>query len=104
MTGDSVMQFGNFNIGMVKSQGPVDQRAAHEQMINAVLAIRAHVSESDRTLIDNTLGILDTDGPVDRQRFRQALGTIGGIAALLGATGAPVIEAIGGVMEAFGLS
>ena len=103
MTGDSVMQFGNFNIGMVKSQGPVDQRAAHEQMINAVLAIRAHVSDADRSVIDDSLGVLDTDGPVDRRRFRQALGTIGGIAALLGATGAPVIESIGKVMEAFGL-
>ncbi|QQM41453.1 hypothetical protein [Streptomyces liliifuscus] len=104
MTGDSVMQFGNFNIGMVKSQGPVDQRAAHEQMIDAVLAIRAHVPEPDRAVIDDSLSILDTDGPVDRGRFRQALGAIGGIAALLGATGAPVIESIGNVMEAFGLS
>lgn len=103
MTGDSVMQFGNFNIGVVKNQGPVDQRAAHEQMVNAVLALRARVSEADRAVIDDSLGVIDTDGPVDRQRFRQALGSIGGIAALLGATGAPVIEAISGVMEAFGL-
>ncbi|MFE3600720.1 hypothetical protein ACFXP3_19215 [Streptomyces sp. NPDC059096] len=103
MSGDSVTQFGNFNIGIIKSQGPVDARAAHQQMINAAWELRNHVPDADRALIDDSLSVINHDGPVDRQRFRQALAGIGGVAALVGGAGAPVIEAISRLMEALGL-
>ncbi|MFI6702203.1 hypothetical protein ACIBJC_25085 [Streptomyces sp. NPDC050509] len=103
MSGDSVTQFGNFNIGIVKSQGPLDARTAHAQMVNAALALRGQVQGADQAVIDDSLSVINHDGPVDRQRFRQALANIGGIAALVGGVGVPVIEAISRLMEAFGL-
>ncbi|MER7051675.1 MULTISPECIES: hypothetical protein [unclassified Streptomyces] len=103
MSGDSVTQFGNQNIGIIKNQGAVDPQAALQQMIGAALSLREQVSADDRAVIDTALDVIRDQGPADPGRFRQALAGIAGIAALVGEVGAPALGAATRLMEALGL-
>ncbi|MGW3293926.1 hypothetical protein ACWC9S_08165 [Streptomyces xiamenensis] len=94
MSGDMVVQFGNNNIGIVKSQGSLDQRAAYDQMIEQVRALRARVPAADHAALDESLDTLEEDGVLEGGRFRQALRNVLGIAAMVGPAGTSVKEAV----------
>ncbi|GAB2763766.1 hypothetical protein [Streptomyces bullii] len=103
MNGDSVLQFGNGNIGIIKAQGVPDPQAALEQMISAALALRDRVSTDDQQVIDTALDVIRDGGAADPGRLRQALAGIAGIAALVGEVGAPVLGAVRTLTQAVGL-
>ena len=101
--GDEVTQHGNHNIGMIKNQGPADPQAAFREMINAVQILRGQVSASDRQVIDESMRAIGTGGNVEKGTLRRALGSIAGVATMVGEVGIPVLQSIRAVMAAFGL-
>ena len=104
MSGDSVMQWGDGNIGIIKNQGAMAPQAALEQLINAALVLREQVPASEREVIETSLDVLREGATQDRGRFRRALASIAGIATLVGDVGAPVLGATKKLMEAVGLN
>ncbi|NUP62017.1 MAG: hypothetical protein HOW71_07545 [Nonomuraea sp.] len=102
MSGDSVMQWGDHNIGIVKSEGAVSAQDALEQLVRAALQLRERVSASEREVIDGSVAVLRA-GEQDRGRLRRALVSVAGVAALVGDVGAPVLGAAERLMEAAGL-
>jgi hypothetical protein len=101
--GDEVTQHGDHNIGMIKNQGPVDPKAALQEMISSVRALRGMLSEADREVIDESMETVGAGENAERQHLRRALGNIAGVATMVGQVGVPVIEAIQKVKEAFGI-
>ncbi|MCX4881343.1 MULTISPECIES: hypothetical protein [unclassified Streptomyces] len=103
MSGDSVMQWGDGNIGIIKNQGAASPQAALVQLVEAALALREQVPASDRQVFDTSVEVLRAGGTQDRGRLRRALASIAGIAALVGEVGAPVVSAVNSLVEAAGL-
>jgi hypothetical protein len=101
--GDEVTQYGDYNIGMIKSQTPVDPQAALREMINAVQVLRGQVSVTDRQVIDEAMETISAEDVSNKRSWRRALSDIAGIAAVVGQVGAPVVESVRKVMAAFGL-
>lgn len=100
--GDQVNQIGNHNIGIIKQEAADPQAALHE-MIKAVEVLRGTVSSDDRAMIDESMQVVRSGDDADKGRLRAALRNIAGVAAMVGQVGVPVIEAIRGVMKAFGI-
>jgi hypothetical protein len=98
--GDNVIQNGDHNIGVIKNQEP---QIALQELVSLVAILRGQVPEEDRGVIDKSIGTIQSGGHGDRGALRRALGTIAGIAALVGEVGVPVIEAVRKVTAAFGL-
>ncbi|MFG2791264.1 hypothetical protein [Streptomyces sp. NPDC048419] len=103
MSGDSVMQWGDHNIGIVKSEGAISPQAALEQLVGAALQLRERVSASECAVIDSSVEALRAGGDQDPGRLRRALASIAGVAALVGDVGVPVVGAANRLMEAAGL-
>ena len=101
--GDEVTQYGDYSIGMIKNQAPADPQAAFREMINAVQVLRGQVSAADRQVIDESMKAIGTGGNVEKGTLRRALGSIAGVATMVGEVGVPVIQSIHAVMAAFGL-
>jgi hypothetical protein len=101
--GDEVTQYGAHSIGMIKNQGAADPQAAFREMFNAVQVLRGQVSVADRQVIDESMKAIGTGGNVEKGTLRRALGSIAGVATMVGEVGVPVIQSIHAVMAAFGL-
>jgi hypothetical protein len=98
--GDSVIQNGDHNIGVIKNQDP---QIALRELISLVAILRGQIPEGDRGVIDESIETIQSGGHGDTGALRRALGTIAGIAAVVGEVGVPVIEAVRKVTAAFGL-
>lgn len=104
ISGDSVVQFGGHdNIGKIVNQAPADPRAALEEVIRLAEALRGRVPPADAQVIDKSVGVLRYGDALDHNTLRRALGNIGGIAALVGQVGVPVIEAVRSFLSALGI-
>ena len=104
VSGDSVAQFGGQgNIGKIVNQASSDPRTALEEVIRLAEALRGQVSRADAQVIDESVRVLRHGDASDYGTLRRALGNIAGIAALIGQTGAPVIEAVRSVLSALGI-
>jgi hypothetical protein len=101
--GDEVTQYGDHNVGMIKSQTPADLQAALRDMVHAVRILRGQVSVADRHVIDEAMDTISAGDTSHRQSWRRALGDIAGIATVVGQVGAPVVESVRKVMAAFGV-
>lgn len=101
--GDNFKVDGAHNIGKIGTQNnaPQDPRAALQELISLVEVLRGRVQEDDRAVLDESLDTLTEDG-VERGAFRRALGSISGVALLVGEVGLPVAEAVRRVMALFG--
>jgi hypothetical protein len=100
---NSVGQFGGRdNIGKIVNQAPADPRTVLEEFIRLAEALRGQVPPADAKVIDESVGILRYGDASDHNTLRRALGSIAGIAALVGQVGAPVVEAVRSVMSALG--
>jgi hypothetical protein len=101
--GDKVSVRGQHNVGVIKNQGTTDPREALQEMINAVHVLRGQVSAADRQVIDESMNIVRQADRVEKGALRRALGNIAGVATMVGQVGAPVIESVRAVMNAFGM-
>lgn len=102
--GDNFSVGGTGNIGKVQNNfGPVDQRAAYDDLLRALQALRQQVPAGDRQVIDEQLGIISAGPDQDPGTLRRALGTVAGVATVVGQVGAPVVEAVRKVMTALSL-
>ena len=101
--GDTVIQHGDYNVGVIKSQGPADPRSALQEMSSALQVLRGQVSAADRQVIDESLDAIGTGGDVEKGTLRRALAGIAGVATMVGQVGVPVVEAVHQVMAAFGM-
>ncbi|MEA5359249.1 hypothetical protein VA596_06860 [Amycolatopsis sp., V23-08] len=99
--GDRVEVSGS-GIGKIVQHGPVDQQAAFRDLLEAVQALRAQVSDPDRQVIDESLATLQAPRP-EPAKLRRALGAVSGVALMVGQVGAPVAEAVRKVMTALGV-
>ncbi len=98
--GDNVVQRGDHNIGIIKSQDP---QAALRELVSLVEILRDQVPADDRTVVDQSLKTIEAGGNGDKGALRRALGNIAGVAAVVGEIGVPVIEAVRKVTAAFGI-
>jgi hypothetical protein len=94
---------GDHNVGMIQNQGPADPKEIFREMIDAVQVLRGQVSAADRQIIDESMKAVGTGGNVEKGTLRRALGSIAGVATMVGEVGVPVIQSIHAVMAAFGL-
>ncbi|HEY3873278.1 MAG TPA: hypothetical protein VGM10_33285 [Actinocrinis sp.] len=101
--GDEVHQTGDHNIGMIKSQGPIEQQAALSEMIAMVQILRDRVSPADRQIIDESVAVIGSDTSADKSAFRRALANLAGIAAIVNQVGIPAAESIRRVIDVFGV-
>ena len=101
--GDEVTQYGDHNVGMIKGQGSTDPQLALREMISAIQVLRDQVPPVDRQVIDESVAAIGRGDDVDSRTLRRALGNIAGVATMVGQVGIPVIEAVRGVMSAFGI-
>jgi hypothetical protein len=101
--GDQYNQYGEHSVGRIQNYGPADPGAAYQQMLRAVQVLRGQLSPADRVLVDEQLGVLSAGPEQDPGTLRRALGTVAGVAAVVGQVGAPVIEAVRQVMSALGM-
>ena len=102
--GDEVTQYGDGNIGMIKNEGPADPRAALRELVSAVQILRGQVTSSaDLQLIDESMSTIRMGQGAEKGSMRRALGTLAGIATVLGQVGAPVVDAVRQAMTAFGI-
>ncbi|MCC0096015.1 hypothetical protein K7B10_14730 [Streptomyces flavotricini] len=101
--GDNFQVFGTNNIGKIGTQNnaPQDPQAALQDLIGLIEVLRGRVQEDDRAVLDASLDTLTEDG-VERGAFRRALGSVSGVAQLVGEIGLPVAEAVRRVMALFG--
>ncbi|WP_030153652.1 hypothetical protein [Streptomyces sp. NRRL S-244] len=103
--GDNFQVYGTNNIGKIGTQNnnaPQDPRAALQELISLVEVLRGRVQEDDRAVLDASLDTLTEDG-AERGAFRRALGSVSGVAQLVGEVGVPVAEAVRRVMALFGV-
>jgi hypothetical protein len=98
--GDNVYQRGNNNIGVVRNQDP---QALLAEFSGFVAAMRGQVPEGDRAIIDESMETIQARGRGDTGALRRALGTIAGIAAIVGDVGVPVIDAVRQLSAALGI-
>lgn len=101
--GDQVTQYGDHNIGIIKSQVLVDPQVALGELWNALSDLRAHVSASDQEIIGEAAEIIRQGQQADKEALNRRLGKLIGIATLAGAVGGPVIDAALKVKQLFGL-
>ncbi|WP_316520549.1 hypothetical protein [Kitasatospora brasiliensis] len=97
--GDSVTQYGDHNVGIIKNQGPTDPKAALRELVTAVAALRGQVPAEDREVLDESLEAIG-DGAAPPSVLRRALRNISGVASLVTA-GAPVVESIRRILDSF---
>lgn len=102
--GDSVNVSGSGNVGKIQNQyqGPQDSQADFQDMIRAVQILRGQVSTEDREVIDDSLEIIRQGDSAGPGALRRALGTIAGVAAVVGEIGLPVVEAVRRVLALLG--
>lgn len=101
--GDQYNQYGDHSVGRIQNYGAVDPTVAYEELIRAVQALRVQVSPADRQLVDEQLDVITAGPDQDQGTLRRALGTVAGVAAVVGQVGAPVIQAVRQVMSALGM-
>ncbi|ROQ95858.1 hypothetical protein EDE04_2311 [Streptomyces sp. 2132.2] len=102
--GDNFQVFGTNNIGKIGTQNnaPQDPQAALQDLIGLIEVLRGRVQDDDRAVLDASLDTLTEQG-VERGAFRRALGSVFGVAQLVGEIGHPVAEAVRRVMALFGV-
>ncbi|MFE6841144.1 hypothetical protein [Streptomyces sp. NPDC057686] len=102
--GDNFQVYGTNNIGKIGTQNnaPQDPQAALQELIDLVQVLRGRVREDDRAVLDESLDAL-TEEDVERGALRRALGSISGVAQLVGEVGLPVAEAVRRVLALFGM-
>lgn len=102
--GDNVNVHGTGNIGKIQNNyGPADQRVAYDDLLRALQTLRQQVSPGDRHVLDEQLEVISGGPNQDRGSLRRALGTVSGVATVVGQVGVPVIEAVRKVISAFGM-
>jgi hypothetical protein len=102
--GDNVNVGGTGNVGKIQNNyGLVDQRAAHDDLLRALQALRQQVSPADRQAIDEQLSVISAGPDQDPGTLRRALSSVAGIATVVGQVGAPVVEAVRKVMSALNM-
>ncbi|MFC9397731.1 hypothetical protein ACFTWS_31885 [Streptomyces sp. NPDC057027] len=74
--------------------GAQDPQAVYEAVIRAIETLRGQVSAEDREVLDTSLETLRRGDEAPPGAFRRALGTVSGVAALVGEVGVPVAEAV----------
>ncbi|MFE2552982.1 hypothetical protein ACFXGI_31185 [Streptomyces sp. NPDC059355] len=101
--GDNFQVYGTNNIGKIGTQNnaPQDPQAALQELISLIEVLRGRVREDDRAVLDASLDTL-TEDDVEHGAFRRALGSVSGVAQLVGEVGLPVAEAVRRVMALFG--
>ncbi|WP_369777850.1 hypothetical protein [Streptomyces sp. R33] len=102
--GDNFRVYGTNNVGKIGTQNnaPQDPQAALHELISLVQVLRGRVQEDDRAVLDESLDTL-TEDAAERGAFRRALGSISGLARLVGEVGLPVAEAVRRVLALFGM-
>jgi hypothetical protein len=97
--GDNINVSGQGNIGAIKfqNQGAADPQAALREMIGLVMALR------DRQVLDESVKVVQMGANADKGALRRALSNVIGIATMVGAAGAPVLDAALKVKELFGV-
>ncbi|MFF0472952.1 hypothetical protein [Streptomyces sp. NPDC004284] len=75
-------------------QGAQDPQALHDAVIRAIETLRTRVSTEDREVLDASLETIRQGDDAPPGAFRRALGTVSGVAALVGEVGVPVAEAV----------
>ncbi|MEV6576551.1 hypothetical protein AB0M92_00105 [Streptomyces sp. NPDC051582] len=102
--GDNFQVYGTNNIGKIGTQNnaPQDPQAALQDLIGLIEVLRGRVQEDDRAVLEASLDTL-TEDQVERGAFRRALGSVSGVAQLVGEMGLPVAEAVRRVMALFGI-
>ncbi|MER7538050.1 hypothetical protein ABTX77_25130 [Streptomyces sp. NPDC097704] len=106
MTGNGDFHIGNMRdfynatgdgaVGRVEfhQHGAQDPQAVYEAVIRAIETLRGQVSAEDREVLDTSLETLRQGDDAPPGAFRRALGTVAGVAALVGEVGVPVAEAV----------
>ncbi|MDT0613531.1 hypothetical protein [Streptomyces lancefieldiae] len=105
--GDNVtMHGGTGNTGMVKNAAPTAMdpqlRAAVEALTAQLRDLRTQVPPPAAQTIDESLPVLAPDAVVQPQARTRALMAVAGVAATAGALGAPVVEAVNGILQLLG--
>ena len=100
--------YGNFSPINVTQQTPVDPRMLIRDLIRTVQQMQDEVRGTDRQAVVEFLELatsLNVKSPdeVDKNRLREALQKLAGVATMVGQVGVPVIEAIRGLKDALGL-
>lgn len=103
--GDNINVSGQGNIGAIKvqNQGAADPQAAMQEMIGLVMALRGQVAADDRQVLDESVKVARMGDNADKGVLRRALSNIMGIATMVGAAGAPALDAAVKVKQLFGL-
>ncbi|MER5208099.1 hypothetical protein [Streptomyces sp. NPDC002825] len=87
---------GDGAVGRIENnqQAAQDPQAVHEAVIRAIETLRTQVSAEDREVLDASLETIRQGDGAPPGAFRRALGTVSGVAALVGDVGVPVAEAV----------
>ncbi|MBB4982855.1 MULTISPECIES: hypothetical protein [Streptomyces] len=106
MTGNGDFHIGNMRdfyhatgdgaVGRIEfhQHGAQDPQAVYEAVIRAIETLRGQVSAEDREVLDTSLETIRQGDEAPPGAFRRALGTVSGVAALVGEVGVPVAEAV----------
>jgi len=93
--GNQIYQPGSHNTAsMSTGQSSTDLAAALRQLLEAIDVMQSQVPASDRQRIEASLGTVRRGEQAERGAFREALGTIAGVATMVGQVGVPVVEAV----------
>ncbi|ARQ68506.1 hypothetical protein [Streptomyces marincola] len=95
--GDRVsMDGGQGNSGIVHYHGaaPADAREAYQELFRAITVLRGQVTPENRAVLDESVAAIGTGEDAEPGVVGRALATIAGVAALVGAAGAPVVAAV----------
>lgn len=101
--GDKVIVRGRHNVGMNKNQESADPQEALRELINAVQILQGQVSAADRQVLDESINVIRKAGNAEKGTLRRALGTIAGVATIVGQVGVPVIESVHALTTALGI-
>jgi hypothetical protein len=106
--GDHVtMHGGSGNIGIDKrvtapQELPPAVQEALRELLTLIQSRRAQVPPVSAIALDDSLPALRADADVPPQERHRALLAVAGIAATVGAVGAPIVEAVNKVLELMG--
>ncbi|MEV4424442.1 hypothetical protein ACN9M0_26050 [Streptomyces sp. R-07] len=87
---------GDGAVGRIENnqQAAQDPQVVYEAVIRAIETLRGQVSAEDRMVLDASLETIREGDDAPPGAFRRALGTVSGVAALVGEVGVPVAEAV----------
>ncbi|MFJ8112964.1 hypothetical protein [Streptomyces sp. NPDC096132] len=103
--GDNVnMHGGSGNVGMIKNQvapaapASPELEAAVSELLALLRELRPQIPAASAQALDDSLPALTADAATPVQERHRALMAVAGIAATIGAVGAPVIEAVNRIL------